>query len=367
MGAKLGGYLLGYGVRKKDGTFTKVVLDKPIHNTITKHCLNNLLMFNGTNAVSTSSLDYCSMFVRSIDYNGSSSRYGVIEYAALGDGTGTTSTDDSTLKHMVGTYTNTKQTGNDWCGTYYDDTNAIIKLRVSHKYEITNSFTVREIGWFNRIYPDGEYTMSARVQLDKPVPVVDGDTFYSIYEVQLSLQDVERFSDLGGLGGGYKVNCAIRYTYRGYNSYYNKCFPEIQSNGRALLETGNNTTTNISGNCCNIIPCWANVGYRARKLNANLNKTKAIMTVDSGVNFSQSYSATVKPYVLDSFYRDTEFVLNPAMTSGNCYGLEFDGVLYRFGTYDENNTFTPTSVTLPGALKVTVRQSWSTDQLQPTA
>lgn len=366
--SKLGGYLIGYGIKKKDGEFKKVIFDKPIHNTITKHCLNNLLTFDGTNAITTDSKNYCSMFVRSIDYNSASStRYGVIEYAAIGDGTGTTSTNDSALKNMIGTYTNVKQTGNDWCGTYYDDTNAIVKLRVSHKFTVENDCTVREIGWFNRIYPDGAYTMSARVQLDVPVPLSAGETFYSIYELRVSLQGVEKFSDFGGLGGGYKVNCAIRYSYSGYNSYYRKFFPEIQSNGRALLETGANTKPDISGDCCNIIPPWANVGFRARKLSVNLNKTKAIMTVSSGVSFAQSYTATVKDYVMDSFYRDTEFLLNPAMLTGDCYGFVFDGVLYRFGIYDENNNFTPTTITVPNALKVTVRQSWSTDLLTPTA
>lgn len=34
--AKLGGALIGYGIKKRNGEEKKVIFDKPIHNTITK-------------------------------------------------------------------------------------------------------------------------------------------------------------------------------------------------------------------------------------------------------------------------------------------------------------------------------------------
>lgn len=362
MDNKLGGYLLGYGVKKKTGELTEVMFDKPIHNTITKHCINNLLMFNGTNAISTdtSGKDYCSMFVQCI--GGNSGRYGVINFSAIGDGFGQTSTDDNALVHQIGPYSSTKKTGPGWSQTTIDDQNAIFKLRISHIHSIDSSFDVKEIGWFNRIYPDGEYSMSARVQLDTPVSVESGDEFYSIYEIQVGFQDVERFSDLGGFGGGYKVNCGIYYPSYAASNY---CFPYIDYNGVGLLHPNNHSTAPTTA-AIHITPPWTSINFRALRYTTNIAKWKSLInTYAQGYDYS--YSFFCKDYVQDSFYRDTVFTLNPAMLGENCYGLVFDGTLYRFGTFDENDNFTPTPIAIKSALQVTVRQSWSTDLLQPSA
>lgn len=358
----LGGYLIGYGLQRKNGDFSKVIFDRPIHNTITKHCLNNLLMFNGTNAISsdTTGKDYCSMFVQCV--GGGSGRYGVINFSALGDGVGQTRTDDNTLRHQIGPYTSTKKTGDGWSQTVIDEANAKFKLRIAHTHSITTSFVVKEIGWFNRIYPDGEYSMSARVQLDVPVPVEPGDVFYSIYEIQVSFQEVERFSDLGGLGGGYKVNCGI---YFPNYSDANYCFPYINANGVGILNpSGGNTVPKDSA--VHITPPWTSSTKRALRYTSDINKWKALINTYAG-GYVSSYSFFCKDYVLDSFYRDTVFTLNPSMLGDTCYGLVFDGTLYRFGTFNESGTFTATPVNINSALQVTVRQSWSAGELQPTA
>lgn len=108
--AKLGGALIGYGIKKRNGEEKKVIFDKPIHNTITKSCLNNLLTFDGTNATPTTNLtgNYLSLFVKSAQ---ASERYGVFNSSALGDGTGETSVNDTELKHRVTDVTSTKKTG----------------------------------------------------------------------------------------------------------------------------------------------------------------------------------------------------------------------------------------------------------------
>ena len=77
---------------------------------------------------------------------------------------------------------------------------------------------------------------------------------------------------------------------------------------------------------------------------------------------------TPKPYTTDSFYRDIDITMNPSMIpTGNIYGFVINSTYYRFGTFDANDNFTATPVTLNGTLKCTVRQRWFTDLLSTTA
>lgn len=381
MNAKLGGCLIGYGLKKKNGEFKKVIFDKPIHNTITKHCLNNLLTFDGTDAQPTANYtgNWLSLFVKSSQ---TSNRYGVINSCCLGDGTGETLVNDTDLKHRVSAQTTTKKTGSGWCGTTFDNNNAIIKLRISHTHAISQDFTIKEIGWYNAINESGvlNYTLSARVQLDEFIDVENGDTFYSIYELSISFQDVEKFSDFAGLGvGGYKVNAG--------NNDGNAYFPLIDENG---VPTGHGTS-NIQRFCPVIYPPYmVNVKISTSSYGAydhssvcfgtnDIDKKKPFI-VPQGYgqygffNFGGNRGAvtsasdeiiTYKSYTADSFRRDYDVVFTFPSSSNLYYGFICNGTFYRFGTFDESDNFTPTPVTINGALRLTVRQSWSTDLLTP--
>ena len=370
MNTKLGGCLIGYGLKKKNGEFTKVIFDKPIHNTITKHCLNNLLMFNGDNTLPTGNFhgNWCSLFIESSQ---AKNRYGVFNSCALGNGTGTTAIADTELKNKIGDYTSTKKTGTGWCSTYFDFNNAIIKLRISHIHTISEDFTIKEIGWFNRIYPDGAYSLSARVQLDNFIDVESGDEFYSIYELSVSFQDVERFSDLFGLGGGYKVNFVNVLE----SSYQN----DIKINYiPGILNTGYSGSTSIFNNesyCRPVVkPVYMaklGVPYQTTSLlhtlTTNFEKWKPFI---SRTNFTtvQNQSQTdinVHDYVLDSYYRDCDFV--QIFNNLTVYSIIVNGTMYRFGDFDASDNFTPRQVTLNGGYKFKYRQSWSTDLLTPSA
>lgn len=369
MNAKLGGCLIGYGLKKKDGTFKKVMFDKPIHNTITKHCLNNLLMFNGTNATPTGNYtgNYLSLFVKSSQ---TSDRYGVINSCCLGDGTGETSVNDTDLKHRVSAQTTTKKNGNNWCGTSLDGENVIIKLRVSHTHAISQNFTVKEIGWYNAINESGvlNYTLSARVQLDEFIDVENGDTFYSIYELSISFQGVEKFNDFAGLGvGGYKVNGLCGYTYGSSTSYP---FPFIDANGYPITNS-NGGVASYTDRFIQFSPIWCtNYLNLESTIITDWNKTKAYQSTVNVLrdNMRISYSINnLNAYIEDSYKRDCELIINPSALGSDIYGISVFGTYYRFGTFDENDNFTPTPVTINGALRLTVRQSWSTDLLTPAA
>ena len=368
---KLGGYLVGYGIKKRNGSEMKVMFDHPLHNTITKHCLNNILTFDGTDAVPSSNNEnnWMSLFIKS---SGTSERYGVLNYCALGDGTGPSSTDDNDLKHRVTAYTDVKKTGNDWCGTYWDDPNAIVTLRVAHAHTISSSFTVKEIGWYNRFYGTDNYELSARVVLDNPVSLESGDEFYTIYQINWGFQGVERFNDFAGLGPGYTTNAASIQTYRSSNDIWWTFVPYINENGVSTIGSGRD----YRNACVFFQPPWVNIGYGTRTVTSDWNKNKDILigSIYSGSNVLSNYMNngsiiyTPKPYTTDSFYRDIEITLNPDMIpTGDIYGFVINLTYYRFGTFDVGDNFTPTPVRLNGTLKCTVRQRWATDLLSPSA
>ena len=376
--AKLGGALIGYGIKKRNGDEKKVIFERPIHNTITKSCLNNLLTFDGTNAQPSTSNDignYLSLFVKSTQ---ASERYGVINSAALGDGTGETSVNDTELKRRVTDATSTKKKGAGWCGTIIENENAIIKLRISHTHVINENFVIKEIGWYNQKWQELVYSLSARVQLDEGIPVESGDEFYSIYELTIQFQDVERFSDFAGLGvGGYKVNAGKQIN----GNYY---FPLIDTNGNPA---GVGDYLNCSQYFSTIFPPY--MVYRKLSLFEYAGKSGVIFglkNVSKQKSFTNSsypffYTSgsyengsiisatteqiTYKDYVQDSFYRDYETVFVFPQSSQQYYGFLCNGTFYRFGTFDEQDNFTPTPITINGALKITCRQRWSTDLLTP--
>lgn len=370
MSTTLGGYLIGYEIEKRNGSHTRVIFEQPIHNTITAACLDNLLMFNGDNAIPSGNEagNYLSMFVKSSQ---ASNRYGVINYCGLGSGTGTTNVNDTALKNLVGNITDTKKTGNGWCGTSISSANATLSLRVSHTHTITEDFTITEIGWFNRIYPSGEFTLSARVQLDNPVPVEAGDTFYTIYELTIGFQDVERFSDFAGLGAGYKVNCC---------NYTNQSDGLIYSLLPGLNYSCVPASAGVSGGNPDFLRPWMrpiymlshSIGYMGGQmvhyLGRDLNKSKAFISQTNVSSLFPSINrgtVEVANYVPGSFKRDASFISE--FNNITTYGLVFNGTLYRFGDYDEQDVFTPRQVTLNGSYKFTIRQSWSTELLQPSA
>lgn len=375
--AKLGGALIGYGIKKRNGEEKKVIFDRPIHNTITKSCLNNLLTFDGTNAQPSTNLpgNYLSLFVKSSQ---ASERYGVFNSAALGDGTGETSVNDTELKHRVTDATSTKKTGSGWNGSSVVLSDAVLKIRIAHTHSISENFIVREIGWYNQKWQELVYSLSARVQLDDGIPVESGDEFYSIYELTIQFQDVERFSDFAGLGvGGYKVN--------GYQYADNRLGgPMLDSNCIPYSGVTHSGSSGYEYPKPKFFPVYMigkNLGpgnFRYQyfyKVTGNFNKLKPFQT--SGIptftepqtsyNFLQN--VVIKDYIQDSFYRDFSFTVSPGFwvyESSPIYGMIVNGTLYRFGTFDEQDNFTPTPITINSALKITARQSWSTDLLTPT-
>ena len=352
---KLGGCLIGWAIKKKDGSFYRHDFNTPIHNTITKSGVNNLFEFNGPGSSVSGSAEnqYGTNWL--VTWNGSSNaRYGIINSAALGDGTGATTVDDTDLKHRVSDYTTTKQPGSGWCGYGYNINNGYVWSRVSHIHAISQDFTVKEIGWYNRIYPNGEYTLSARVQLDEPVNVETGDTFYSIYQITFSLCSVAEKVILPHFGTAWHV-----VNGRAYDDA-KRLIPMISTGGYGLspeTRNGYGAHAPIYSSCCQFNYWGSNYPSDILSPNGTIySPNSSIFTVTT---------KTLQPYVQDSFYRDMDVLI--AAPGTPVYVLYLMRDVYRLGDFDENNTFVPNPWDGMKALKVTIRQRISTDLLQPTA
>ena len=355
-GYKLGGHLVKWALKKKDGRCIEHSCD--IHNTITKSCLNNMFEFNGPgSSVGGSEADYLAVnfWVSSQSLN--SSRYGVFNFSALGDGVGITDVNDINLKHKIGDYTSTKKTGRGWCGSTAIIADNIQKLRIGHTHNITDNFTIKEIGWFNRIYPNGEYSLSARVQLDEFVDVEIGDVFYTVYElvVQLAMPHEVTLPYLGKAIATGRVNGRIE----GSN------FPIINTNGYGYSLYGSPYSDMQAFFPAYTLGSTTSQFYNMVKYTSS--DTDAASNPASQIYFTECSKSNIvlEPYTLNTFFRDFNFEIPALYTT--VYSFLFNNTVYRLGEYDENDNFVPNPYDGMKALKITIRQRIGTDLLTPSA
>ena len=359
---KLGGYLVKWALKKKDGRYYERDCKK--HNTITKSCLNNLFEFNGpSSVVSNNYNDYTAFnWLWNNGISGTNTRYGVFNFCALGNGTGETSLDDTELKNKVGDYTSTK-----WAGQYYSSrntTNNTFSHRMAHAHTITDTFTIKEIGWFNRIYPDGVYSLSARVQLDEFVDVEQGDTFYTVYELVLHFP-TSHAVDIPILGKAISLQKNAENTAISDKPY---CFVQIGSSSIQIIgpSGGANCPKIYPAYCFGVTSLYNIDQYLFNYMttdNANVEVIGQLPYWASGGQ--RPFAVNLHAYTQDSFYRDIE--LSFVAVNANVYSFVINGCILRLGEYDENNTFVPNPYYMDKALKFTIRQRISTDLLTPTA
>lgn len=355
---KLGGRLVKWALKKKDGHY--VERNCNVHNTITKACINNMLEFNGPGSHIGSlygNLDDARGVNLFVTGSGNNGRYGVFNSCALGNGTGETSVNDTDLKNKIGNYTVTKWSG--YCSSSINSNTNKLYVRIAHIHIITDNFTIKEIGWFNRVYPDGEYSLSSRVQLDEFVDVEVGDTFYTVYELVIQFM-MPKDVILPYLGKAR----ALGKLY-GANTYYGQNYPSIRSNGVGL-----GIDYYMSDACpCNPAYCFES-NYNISEwggpikycsTNTNIDSLNSSPSLDNAGIISKSVSA----YTLDSFYRDMEFSITAPGTT--VYAFVCNNTIYRLGEYDENSNFVPNPYDGSKGLKFTIRQRISTDLLTPAA
>lgn len=372
---KLGGRLVGYGI-KRNGVEHVFMLDKPIHNTITKSCLDNMLMYNGSSAVPSGSGYYDrdaqsagSLFISESILTGVP-RFGVFQFCALGDGTGATSVDDIDLHNRLTDYSNvapSNNQSNSWNGSTFDSVNHTFICRRSHTHTIASDITVKEIGWFHRISPSGAYSLSSRVVLDNPISLQSGDTFYTIYEWVISVTPRTEHADWFGMGPVVELGMIGMDTTNHYS------VPYVTAAGVGGIPGNFSTNTVIMDTLYgpNTVDSYNPKRYVAGIVTSNIDTENMWGTRVSTYQIPYSYiqSVTTADYTPGSFYREKSFTFAPGFAEGNSiYSWFLNGTVYRFGKW-ENGTFTPMPLTPSSSdtFRITIRQSWSTDLLTPSA
>lgn len=385
---KLGGELVGYSICHNNGNEETVTLEKPIKNTITKNCLNNLLMFNGSNALGTL-VDGASLFISC----GSGTRTGVFNYCAYGSSSAGSSVDDTDLKQRTSNIISTKQAGQNYLNCSYFGSNGIVKMRVSHKFPAaSNDTTIREIGWFHKVEPSGDFTLSARVNLNYPIELVQGEVFSVTYQLTIILDS--NFSILKNVIDGFDVRKRAFIQPPNTNTWNGNTLNPIPTSGKdgiATILTSdfwshkgeaakypvfciNNQWHSYDGNS-NFRQSWGgNItpilkSFSMPDVMTTEYQYNNIITTQEEYSFLGHGTITIKPYTLNSFYRDYVIVEDNIWAENrDMYGYIYNGEIYQFG-HEEDGTFTPAPFHKDTAktMRFTFRQSWSTDLLHPSA
>lgn len=376
---KLGGELVGYGIKRRDGHVDETWLEKPIHNTITKYMLNALLQYNGDNATSNKEQDYRTVWARCYSTSSFGVRTGAINYAAYGDGTGETSTNDHELKNIISEYTSTHITTNRSytgfiCLNNTEPVDPVLKFRTAYQFAAASEAqTIKEFGVFHKIEPNGVINMTARVVLDSPISLEAGESIFFVYEVTMSFTR-RKYIYLSNINKYVEKVFYCRGENNNRQDFGRYCgFPVSTSDNSIYLNYGRSKwpvfltySSNFnSGSCYGL----AGVSW----LTNNNSAYTGFWTGTSGPTGDNygSYilpTLTVKDYVQDSFRRDYELLINDLWaddTDINCFTI--NGDLYRFGDM-VGDIFTPSPWHKPSGkyLKITIRQSYSTDLLTPT-
>ena len=264
----IGGEIVGIGKIRADGSEEFTWLKDPIHNQITTKGIENLLRWNGSDALPSSNIDkeISSLYLPcqaqqsgnySLDYNDardtSVTRTGVLWYSAYGDGTGNIDPEtDIELIHRISDITSTFRRGN-----YFNGTNCVsvegnhqIQLRCTHTYPVVSEHqNVNEIGFYHKVEPNGDYTLFSRIQLDNTYELNPGESLIITYQLNLKYPNypkhIDNFFGLKDVDGNtlqanetacvkvsnltwtsdYKYNC-IPYS-REYSRNYSSYAPPI--------------------------------------------------------------------------------------------------------------------------------------------
>lgn len=200
----IGGEIVGIGKIRADGSEEFTWLKDPIHNQITTKGIDNLLMWNGGNALPSSNTDkeisslympcqavqsnyYQSGVIDAKDSN--VIRTGVLYYSAYGDGRGSIDPDTATdLIHKISNYSTSFKKGR-----YFNGSNCVsvagnhqLQFRVTHTYSAaTEHQNVNEIGFYHKVEPSGDYTLFSRVQLDNTYELEVGESLLITYQLNV--------------------------------------------------------------------------------------------------------------------------------------------------------------------------------------
>lgn len=192
----LGGYLVGIGKIKATGEMEYTELETPVKNKIVSSGLNHLLMYNGS---PSSTLTAVSSSKRPRFILGEYSNYcGVLQFSGIGANGDETDFFDISLKEQIGDYVGSSSTDFIRTSSTFQGTTlnsfGNISYKLTHKHkQVSETTTIREIGWFGRYGSSGSYVypMFSRVVLPSPIVLNAGEQLITTYQLTVDFSNKE--------------------------------------------------------------------------------------------------------------------------------------------------------------------------------
>lgn len=372
----LHGQVVGLGVQHADGSKDFRWLDKPIHNRIVSGGLDAWFQLDGSNTATTTSSDWDNRLLSSYASNNYPS-CGLLQYMAIGtDGTPTHFT-DTTLGAQVGDYSRAvSYTTAPYIGFCVNSDNTVSTRRQTTSIAVTDSTTVREIGWFEKYTNANTYVMFSRVVLDSPVTLESGESLLVCYQINITIANFDEtevptalltglLDEDGNQVKGLESTRIYRYSidnlvrgqwYYGTSVRLNLgCIVgnignvPITMTGFAPVATFKTGYSSYNVNGCAInsrsTSGWSlpvqferSRGYSSESLNDEVN------------NFFEAWAPL--DYVPGTYYRDRVLITNPAWPNNNTtykdiYAIAYCGHCIRFGYMDTTDPSNPVWVPKP--------------------
>lgn len=363
----LGGYVVGIGKQRKDGSFEYRELEKPIHNRIVSQGIDNLLMYQGNDDCPTDARSIGEFLVMGRTENSGANygRGGVILYSAVGDDNTPTQFTDTDLGNRTSDICHDMSNGNPYCG-YRTVGERTVGYRVTHLHTILANGYVREVGWYKDV--QGTYELFSRVVFDNAIEVDAGDVLWITYELDFTFPGKSVVTVPGILDSeGNTLYAEVASTRKAktatssWTGQDNYCpfyvWNEYPVNGYVRGQTSRSSSG--MPNTTWWTPVWSwkmawndysgyteyarNYPFYVLSTGTPLDFTgnvqsnpQAVMSVDqTNIQFRK-----ILPYTRGSFYRDAVITLGPSwpnLTTEEYVDIAqivLNGMSYKFGHYD---------------------------------
>ena len=405
----LHGLVVGLGKIRKDGSKEFHWLDKPIHNRIVQGGIDYLLTYNGSNSnyynMSNNNGPNCVYNPWRRMLNGGESSTcpynGALQYMAIGTGSTATKFIDTALVAQVGGYSETPAYSTVPYNGFMVETRdtKTLHLRITlQSVAVENVTTVREVGWFGKIYGQSVYPMFSRVVLPTPVELAAGEILIVCYQLNVTLgwDEYELSSSLlSGLldSDGNQLRA---YSKRLVNNFLtnnslgnwlsssaanNDRIPEYIIAGNGSGSYSNSTSTSLYSNSA-LDMTNSNQWYKYVMMPPFVRQTfayssdansygrpswcllynisgnnvepipSATMVIPESKYNSTIGSYTIEDHVSGTNYRDITVTADPSwpnMASGytDVYAIIYNGMVIKFGHYDNADPSNPVWVPKP--------------------
>lgn len=379
---KIGGALVGVGIRHRDGSTDFKWLARPKHNRIVSGGIDHILEYNGLTSGGLTLPHYLDTPILVSPFFGHhDEHYGALFFCARGTGTSATTSTMTGLEAQVGAFTSSLKTENPFFGTSPNYTTREIKFRVTHVHDAeTSAQTITELGWFGQYGSDATKRMFSRVVMESPVTLDTGEQLITTYELTIQREPALATSTtIGGLQAQIKHTGELTQS-SAWSGDISDCF-YIRAGSSDLAGT------KVAYGALSLQPwamitdkdtaTWTNAAHPGAAFFPGIySSDKSFPPDSSGEWTSPSYSISSSgdvsqefvDYVEGTGYRDIRFIMGAQWPDGKVSisipYMVVRGIAIRFGHYDTDGTTWVSTPLTKGAnqrLTVTLRTAYTTD------